>query len=154
MSLHHLLAHDAILPALKVNSKKQALVEIAERAALVSGLRERDIFDGLWQRENLGSTGVGDGVAVPHAKLKSLDRIFGVFARLEKPVDFDTTDGSPVDIVFALIAPENAGADHLTALAQVARTFREEQLLLELRNTTDSAGIYALLANQLKLNAA
>ena len=154
MSLQYLLAADAVLPALRVSSKKQALVEIAERAAQVSGLKERDIFECLWQRESLGSTGVGEGVAIPHAKQASLGRIFGVFARLEKPIEFEATDGVPVDIIFALIAPESAGADHLTALAQVARSLRNEQLLGELRKTRDAAGIFSLLVSEMTQDAA
>lgn len=148
MSLENLLAADAVLPTLRVNSKKQALTEISERAAIVSGLKERDIFESLWQRESLGSTGVGEGIAIPHSKLPKLGRIFGIVARLEKPIEFDATDGTPVDIIFALIAPESAGADHLTALAQVARTLRNEQLTQELRQTRDSAGIFSLLVDE------
>ncbi len=154
MGLQYLLTTEAILPALRAASKKQALSEIAGRAAQVSGLKEREVFDCLWQRESLGSTGVGEGVAIPHAKIEKIGRIFGVFARLEKPIEFEATDGAPVDIIFALIAPESAGADHLTALAQVARTFRNEQLLAEVRKTRDVAGIYSLLSSELDRDAA
>ena len=102
-----------MLAALRVNGKKQALQELSERAALVSGLRAREIFDAILQRERLGSTGVGDGVAIPHGKLAKCQHIFGVFARLERPIDFEAPDGLPVDLIFLLIAPEAAGADHL-----------------------------------------
>ena len=109
MSLSQLLKPDAVLAALRVNGKKQALQEMSERAALVSGLPAREIFDALLQRERLGSTGVGDGVAIPHGKLAKCQRIFGVFARLERPIDFEAPDGLPVDLIFLLIAPEAAG---------------------------------------------
>ena len=106
---------DALLPALRVNGKKQALQEMSERAAAVSALPAREIFDALLQRERLGSTGVGDGVAIPHGKLSKCEQIFGVFARLERAIDFEAPDGLPVDLIFMLIAPESAGADHLKA---------------------------------------
>ena len=106
MSLSQLIKPDAVLAALRVNGKKQALQEMSERAALVSGLPAREIFDSLLQRERLGSTGVGDGVAIPHGKLAKCDEIFGVFARLERAIDFDAPDGLPVDLIFMLIAPE------------------------------------------------
>ena len=154
MGLENLLAADAILPVTRVSSKKQALLEISERAAAVSGLKERDIFDGLWQRESLGSTGVGEGIAIPHAKIPKIGRIFGVLARLEKPIEYDATDGVPVDIIFALIAPESAGADHLKALAQIARTFRDEKLMAALRQTRDSVGIFSLLTSESTQDAA
>ena len=154
MGLENLLAADAILPVTRVSSKKQALLEISERAAAVSGLKEREIFDGLWQRESLGSTGVGEGIAIPHSKIPKLGRMFGVLARLEKPIEYDATDGVPVDIIFALIAPESAGADHLKALAQIARTFRDEKLMAALRQTRDSAGIFSLLTSESTQDAA
>ena len=106
MSLSQLIKPDAVLSALRVNGKKQALQEMSERAALVSGLPAREIFDSLLQRERLGSTGVGDGVAIPHGKLAKCEHIFGVFARLERAIDFDAPDGLPVDLIFMLIAPE------------------------------------------------
>ena len=125
MALTDLLSPDAIFAALRVNGKKQALQELSERAALVSGLRAREIFDALLQRERLGSTGVGDGVAIPHGKLAKCNHIFGVFARLDRAIDFEALDGLPVDRFFLLIAPESAGADHLKALARIARVLRD-----------------------------
>ena len=119
--LSDLLAPTAVLPALKVNGKKQAIQELAEKAAQLTGLPEREIFDTLLQRERLGSTGVGNGIAIPHGKLPKVDKLFGLFARLERPIDFDALDGEPVDLIFLLLAPESAGADHLKALARVAR---------------------------------
>src|SRR5688572_23523888 len=113
MLLTDVVAPDAIIPALKVNGKKQALQELATKAAELSGQNERTIFEVLVQREKLGSTGVGNGIAIPHGKLPNLAKLFGLFARLERPVDFEALDGQPVDLVFLLLAPAGAGADHL-----------------------------------------
>jgi len=145
MSLKDLLNADAILPSLKVNSKKQALQELSEKAGLVSGIASREIFDALLQRERLGSTGVGNGIAIPHGKLAKAGRIFGVFARLERPIDYEALDGAPVDLMFLLIAPETAGADHLKALARTARLFRDPGVTAKIRATRDAAAIYTML---------
>ena len=145
MSLSELIKPDAVLAALRVNGKKQALQEMSERAALVSGLPAREIFDALLQRERLGSTGVGDGVAIPHGKLAKCAEIFGVFARLERAIDFDAPDGLPVDLIFMLIAPEFGGADHLKALAMSARLLRNAAIAAQLRATRDPTALYALL---------
>ena len=128
-----LVAPNAIIPALKVNGKKQALQEIAAKAAALTGQSERAILEILMQREKLGSTGVGNGVAIPHGKLPKLDKVFGLFARLERPVDFEALDGQPVDLIFLLLAPEGAGADHLKALARVARLLRDPEVARKLR---------------------
>src|ERR1700759_2987994 len=128
MPLSEVLAPEAVIGSLRVNSKKQALQELSERAAKVSGLSAREIFDALLQRERLGSTGVGDGIAIPHGKMAKCGRIFGIFARLERPIDFEALDGMPVDLLFLLIAPENAGADHLKALALITRVLRSPGL--------------------------
>ncbi len=124
MDLGDLIAPEAVIASLKANSKKQVIQAIAEKAAALTGQPEREIFETLLQREKLGSTGVGGGIAIPHGKLPSLDRIFGLFARLPKPVDFEALDDQPVDLVFLLLAPEGAGADHLKALARIARHLR------------------------------
>lgn len=145
MPLNDLLSPNAVMPALRVNGKKQALQELSERAAEVSGLPAREIFDSILQRERLGPTGVGDGIAIPHGKLLRCDRIFGVFARLERPIDFEALDGLPVDLIFLLIAPESAGADHLKALAMIARVLRNSQLAAQLRATRDASGLYSVL---------
>ena len=116
MALADLLQQDAIVPALKVTSKKQLLQELAVKAAKLTGVPEREIFDVILQRERLGSTGVGHGIAIPHGKLSSISSIKGVFARLESPIDFEALDDEPVDLVFLLLAPEGAGADHLADL--------------------------------------
>ena len=125
MDLSDLLKPEAVLPSLHAQSKKQVLQEVCETAGRLTGLGEREIFDTILQRERLGSTGVGHGVAIPHGKLRSLDRLVGVFARLSRPVDFDALDDQPVDLVFLLLAPESAGADHLKALARIARVLRD-----------------------------
>lgn len=145
MSLSDLITVDAILPALKVNGKKQALQEISERAEAVSGLNAREIFDALLQRERLNSTGLGNGVAIPHGKLVKAKKIFGVFARLDRPIDFELLDGAPVDLIFALIAPELAGADHLKALANIARLLRDPGAADKIRATREAPALYALL---------
>ena len=145
MALTDLLSPDAIFSALRVNGKKQALQEMSERAAQVSGLSAREIFDALLQRERLGSTGVGDGIAIPHGKLANCKHIFGIFARLERPIDFEALDGLPVDLIFLLIAPESAGADHLKALAMIARVLRDQAMAAQLRATRDASALYSLL---------
>jgi len=146
MPLNDLIAPNAIVPALKVNNKKQAITELAAKAAVLTGQSERDILEILLQREKLGSTGVGNGVAIPHGKMPKLGRLFGLFARLERAIDFDALDGQPVDLVFLLLAPEAAGADHLKALARVARLLRDPDIARKLRDSRDADAIYAVLA--------
>jgi len=119
MTITDLVAPEAILPALKVNSKKQALQELAARAASLTGQNERAVFEVLLQREKLGTTAVGYGVAIPHGKLPKLEKLFGLFARLERPIDFEAMDGQPVDLVFLLLAPEGAGAEQKKHAEQV-----------------------------------
>lgn len=145
MPLTDLVAPNAILPALKVNNKKQALQELAARAAVLSGHSEKAIFEILMQREKLGSTAIGAGVAIPHGKMPSLTRLFGLFARLDRPIDFEALDGQPVDLVFLLLAPEGAGADHLKALARVSRLLRNQQTCEKLRAATKPEVLFSLL---------
>ena len=154
MDLSDLLVIDAILPRLKTANKKQALQEMAAKAAALTGRDERDIFETLMQREKLGSTGVGHGVAIPHGKLPGLERLVGVFALLDKPIDFDSLDGEPVDVVFLLLAPESAGADHLKALARIARVLRDDETAAKLRATDDAAAMYTLLTENVRSDAA
>ncbi|MCP4318433.1 MAG: PTS IIA-like nitrogen regulatory protein PtsN [Hyphomicrobiales bacterium] len=154
MSLADLIIQDAILPALKVNSKKQLLQELAAKAAHVTGLSEREVFDVILQRERLGSTGVGNGIAIPHGKLASIKDIIGVFARLPEPVDFEALDDQPVDLVFLLLAPEGAGADHLKALSRIARVLRDGDMVTKLRQTESASAIYAFLTDSPASNAA
>jgi PTS system nitrogen regulatory IIA component len=146
MPLTDLVAPNAVVPALKVNNKKQAIQELAAKAAKLTDQNERMIFETLLQREKLGSTGIGNGIAIPHGKLAKIERLFGLFARLDRPVDFDALDGQPVDLVFLLLAPEGAGADHLKALARVARLLRDRDIARKVRDSRDAEAIYAVLA--------
>ena len=154
MDLSDLVTQKSILPVLKAGSKKQLMQILAEKAAEISGLPERDIFDTIMQREKLGSTGVGNGIAIPHGKLKSIKSITGIFARLESPVDFEALDDEPVDLVFLLLAPETAGADHLKALSRIARILREPDMVAKLRGTGDQAALYAFLTSHPTSHAA
>jgi PTS system nitrogen regulatory IIA component len=146
MATTDLVSPNAIIPAMKVNGKKQALQEIAGKAAELTGQNEKAILEILLQREKLGSTGVGNGVAIPHGKLPKLGNVFGLFARLERSVDFEALDGQPVDLIFLLLAPEGAGADHLKALARVARLMRDQDIAKKLRAARDAEEIYAVLS--------
>lgn len=147
MDLSDLVQAPAIIPALKANSKKQVLQLLAERAAAITGIPEREVFDTILQRERLGSTGVGNGIAIPHGKLPGVKQITGVFARLEHPVDFEALDDQPVDLVFLLLAPEGAGADHLKALSRIARVLRDADTVAKIRGARDAAAIHTLLAS-------
>lgn len=146
MMLTDLVGPTAIIPALKVNGKKQALQELAKRAAELTGQNDRAILEILLQREKLGSTAVGNGVAIPHGKLPKLGRLFGLFARLERGIDFEALDSQPVDLIFLLLAPEAAGADHLKALARVARLLRDQEIARKLRESRDADALFAVLA--------
>ncbi len=154
MELSAIIKRDCILPALKCGSKKQVLQELAQTAALATGIDDRVIFDTLLQREKLGSTGVGLGVAIPHGKFKNLPGITGLFARLSKPIPFDAVDDEPVDIVFALLAPEGSGADHLKALSRIARLMRDPDTVARLRNVETTAELYEELTAVPQANAA
>jgi PTS system nitrogen regulatory IIA component len=145
MQLTDILSSEAVLPALRATSKKQLLQELAQTAARISGLDQRIVFETLLQREKLGSTGLGQGIAIPHGKFAALKEVMGVFARLQSPVDFEAADDRPVDLVFLLMAPESAGADHLKALARISRLLRDQTLVAKLRGTQDAAGLYAIL---------
>jgi len=146
MTLTDLLSPAAVISPLRANGKKQALQELAQHAATLTGLPDRELFEALLQRERLGSTGIGEGIAIPHGRMPGIDRLVGLFAKTEKPIDFDALDGQPVDIIFVLIAPEGAGADHLKALARVARVLRNQSVLEQVRKVRDPAAIYAILA--------
>jgi PTS system nitrogen regulatory IIA component len=150
MELAELIAPNGVIADMRASSKKQALLEVAQRAAQITGLHERTIFDALLERERLGSTGLGGGFAIPHCKLDGLERIHGVFARLATPIDFEAIDARPVDLVFMLAAPKDAGADHLTALSRVSRVLRDRALVEKLRATDRADALYALLADPLK----
>ena len=154
MPLTEFLDPAAVLPNLKAASKKQALRDIADHAATVMGLDGREIYEALLQRERLGSTGIGRGIAIPHGKFPQVQKLQGLFARLEKPIDFEALDHEPVDLVFLLVAPENAGADHLKALARVARVMRDPLTIQSLRQARDQSALFALLTRTPSSNAA
>lgn len=135
----------AILPAVKAQGKKQLLQELSQVLAKQLGIDSRVIFETLLTREKLGSTGIGQGIAIPHGKLPSLSRVHGLFARLVTPIDYDALDNQPVDLVFVLLAPDHAGADHLKALARISRLLREQEKVAKLRGTATAEGLYAIL---------
>ena len=145
MDIVDILSPEAVIPRLKATSKKQALEDLAKQAAEITGLSERAIFDVLLERERLGTTGVGNGIAIPHGKLAELNKLHGVFARAEKPIPFDSIDDQPVDLIFLLLAPQNAGADHLKALARVSRLLRQPALRQQLRRAATADELHALL---------
>ncbi|MBO6947976.1 MAG: PTS IIA-like nitrogen regulatory protein PtsN [Rhodospirillales bacterium] len=154
MELSDLLDSGSIVANLRATSKKQALQELARKAADVTGLDERKIFGVLMDRERLGTTGVGSGIAIPHGKLAELDRLYGIFARLEKPVDFQSIDDRPVDLIFVLLAPEEAGADHLKALARVSRLLRDHDVCDKLRGTNETDALFAIMTESQETRAA
>lgn len=154
MQIADLIDQRAVIAGLKAASKKQVLQETARRAAEVTGMPERAIFDVLIERERLGTTGVGNGVAIPHGKLPELKRLYGLFARLEHPVDFEAIDGQPVDLIFVLLAPGGAGADHLKTLALVSRLLRDRRVCEKLRGSDKAEALYAVLTEAAASHAA
>lgn len=154
MDISDLILPESVIANLRVTSKKQALQELAKKAAELTRQPERALFEVLMERERLGTTGVGHGIGIPHGKLPELDRLYGLFARLETPIDFDAIDEQPVDLIFVLLAPETAGADHLKALARVSRLFRDRAVCDKLRGTDSSEAIYALLTQSPASHAA
>ena len=153
MEINDLISSNVVVANLKATSKKQVLQDLSRRAADATGLHERAIFDVLMERERLGTTGVGNGIAIPHGKLPELDRLHGHFARLEQPVDFQSIDERPVDLIFLLLAPESAGAD-LKALAKVSRMLRDDSICGKLRGTDTSDALYAILTGSVEHQAA
>jgi nitrogen PTS system EIIA component len=145
MHLSDIIDSRAVLASVKAQSKKQLLQDVAQVLAAQTGVDQRLIFETLNTREKLGSTGLGQGIAIPHGRLTGIKRVHGLFARLATPVKFDSIDGEPVDLVFALVAPIHAGADHLTALARISRLFREPRTVAKLRGTDSAEGLYAIL---------
>jgi PTS system nitrogen regulatory IIA component len=145
MEISDLLAPEAVIASLNAQSKKQLLQEMSERASTITGIPERRIFETLIERERLGSTGMGQGIAIPHGRLAGLPKIVGLFARLETPIAYEAVDDQPVDLVFLLLAPEDAGADHLKALARVSRLLRNKQTCEKLRAASKREVLYSLL---------
>ena len=154
MELQNILSPDSVVTHLKAGSKRQLLQELAAIGARLVDRDEHDVLEILQQREKLGSTGVGNGVAIPHGKLPGIERIVGVFARLSKPLDFDAMDDQPIDIAFMLLAPEGSGADHLKALSRAARLLRDGDKLEAIRASDDPARIYDLVIAEQRANAA
>ena len=145
MKISDILDARAVLPQLSVTNKKQALQGIAQHFAALVAIDQRIIFETLLTREKLGSTGLGQGFAIPHGRLSGLKQVTGLFAKLAQPIDYDAVDGKPVDLVFALLSPDHAGADHLTALAKISRVMRSPAAVSKLRATNTAEGLYAVL---------
>ncbi len=135
----------SVLPSVKAQSKKQLLQELSQPLAKLVAVDHRIIFETLLTREKLGSTGIGQGIAIPHGKLPNINRVYGLFARLSTPIPYDSLDGQPVDLVFVLLAPDHAGADHLKALARISRLLRENDTITKLRGTDTAEGLYSIL---------
>jgi PTS system nitrogen regulatory IIA component len=145
MKICDLLSAESVISCIRVTSKKQLLQEVSMHAANICGENERAIFEILLERERLGTTGIGRGVAIPHGKLPDLDQLYGVFLKLAQPIDFESIDDEAVDLIFLLLAPETAGADHLKALAQISRMFRDEVVCKKLRAAKDRRALCKLL---------
>ncbi|MBI1243538.1 MAG: PTS IIA-like nitrogen regulatory protein PtsN [Alphaproteobacteria bacterium] len=154
MEFTEFMTPECVVANLRATSKKQALQELARKAAEVAGADERQILEVVMERERLGTTGVGNGIAIPHGKLPGLKRLSGVFARLEKPIDFESIDEQPVDLIFLLLAPEGAGADHLKALARVSRLLRDRRVCEKLRGSDRAEALFALLSEHAASHAA
>ncbi|MBV8549464.1 MAG: PTS IIA-like nitrogen regulatory protein PtsN [Alphaproteobacteria bacterium] len=143
--MHALLPAQSVLIDVEAESKKDLLQSVAQVASGQSGLDSHVIFDVLWEREKLGSTGVGYGIAIPHGRVPGVEKVVGLFARLKSPLAYESLDEKPVDLVFLLMAPENAGADHLQALSAVSRLLRNKALCQNLRTAKDAESIYRFL---------
>lgn len=154
MELSDLLNPESTVINLRATSKKQALQDLSRRVADVCGEQERQILDVLMERERLGTTGVGHGIAIPHGKISGLNKLYGLFAKLENPVDFQAIDDEPVDLIFLLLAPELAGADHLKALARVSRLLRDRHTCDKLRGADSAEALYAILTEKQESRAA
>ncbi len=154
MKTTDLVSAGSIVTNLRITSKKQALQELAKRAAELTAQPEWAIFEVLIERERLGTTGVGNGIAIPHGKLPGLDRLYVLFARFETPIDFDAIDERPIDLICVLLAPETAGADHLKALARVSRLLHDRAICEKLRGIDSTEAIHALLTGSMASHAA
>jgi PTS system nitrogen regulatory IIA component len=145
MQLSTILKPAAVRVIGHATSKKRLFQDLGEIGQAVYGLNAAATVDALQERESLGPTGVGHGVALPHARIEELDHVIGVFLRLERPLDFDAVDRQPVDLIFALFAPKESGVEHLKALALVSRTMRDAAVCAKLRANTDPAALHAVL---------
>jgi nitrogen PTS system EIIA component len=146
LEIAELVTPRSVIAQLRAPTKRQVLQELARRAGAMTGIADRRIYDALAERERLGTTGIGNGVAIPHCRLAELTRLYGLFARLERPIPFDAIDDEPVDLLFVLLAPADAGAEHLKALARVSRLLRDRATCEKLRGANSSDALYALLA--------
>ncbi|MCC6864184.1 MAG: PTS sugar transporter subunit IIA [Rhodobacteraceae bacterium] len=154
MALSKLLIPEAVRVVGQLTSKKRLFQELGELASSVYRLDAATVIDRLHERESLGSTGVGHGIALPHARLEDLTSIIGVFIRLEKPLDYDSVDRQSVDLIFGLFAPKDSGVEHLKALALVSRTIRDENVVSKLRANNDPAKLYAILTESRAIQVA
>jgi PTS system nitrogen regulatory IIA component len=154
MEIADLVTPASVIANLRATSKRQALQELARRAAALTGRHERAVFEVLLERERLNTTGIGNGTALPHGRLPDLPRLYGLFARLDRPVDFEAIDNQPVDLIFMLLAPAAAGADHLKALARISRLLRDKAMCDKLRGTDRGDALYALLSDRAASHAA
>lgn len=154
MELVELIVPESVRCPHGVTSKKRLLSFMSEVAADLHGLKEQVVLDALSDRETLGTTGMGNGVAVPHARIDEIERVYGYFFKLDRSIDFASVDGQPVDLIFGLLAPHDAGAEHLKALARVSRTLRNGELCRKLRSTSDPAALYAILTEPAASQAA
>ncbi len=154
MEITELLTQPGVITMLRAANKRQALQELARRAATISGIDEAKIFESLWEREQLGTTGIGGGTAVPHGRIAGIKQPLAIFARLEKPIDFESIDGEPVNLVFMLLTAPDAGADHLKALAQISRVLRNRNICSKLRGADSADAIYAVLTDRTTSHAA
>jgi PTS system nitrogen regulatory IIA component len=145
MQIADLLSPEGVLPSLKVKDKKTLLQQLADKASALSRVDNRKIMETLVERERLGTTGVGQGIAIPHGRLADIEKIVGVFAKLESPLEYEAVDNQPVDLVFMLLAPQGAGADHLKALARVSRLLRNQAACEKLRKASSAEELYAIL---------
>jgi PTS system nitrogen regulatory IIA component len=154
MEVYDLISPASVIPNLRAANKRQALHELARRVSALAKLDEHRVFETLLEREQLGTTGIGAGTAVPHGRLPDLARPVALFARLEKPIEFDAIDSQPVDLIFLLLTPSDASADHLKALARISRLLRNRAMCTKLRGTEDADAIYALLTDRAASHAA
>ena len=148
MDFANLIEPNRVVFGVRASNKQQLLQDLASRAAALLNLDAESILNALQLREELGSTGLGNGFALPHARVEGLDRLFGMFARLHRPVHFDSIDGKPVDLVFLLLIPPTAGSEHLGALAAVARQLRDQEFAARLRKAPSIAALCSLLCDR------
>lgn len=154
MLVSEIITQSRVLSLVSVSSKKRLFQEISNSVGLDCDISTETVFTALKNREQLGPTGMGNGIAIPHAKIEGIKEIKGMFIKLEKPIDFDSMDGKKVDLVFAILAPINSGVDHLKALAKVSRLLRDENICSKLRSTEDKIALFSILIQDWDIKAA